>query len=71
MARLMTFGAKCSDLFNIYIEHLSIDHNGYVPDGLGIGGGDYIEMTVDMDTGQIQDWKPITDEDAVEAIEEA
>ncbi len=41
-------------------------HDGYVPKGLGIGGGDYIEFDVDLDTGQILNWKKPT----VEVVEE-
>ena len=38
-----------------------VSKNGYVPRNLGIGGGDYYEITVCLDCGQMQgDW-PVTD----------
>lgn len=60
--RMMSVCGKSRDLNGIQIPHLNIDHDGYVPDGLGIGDGDYIEFTVCLDCGQIQGWKPVTDE---------
>lgn len=47
---IVTFGAKCSDMF------YSGDYDGYVPDNLGIGGGDYIDIEVDVETGRIIGW---------------
>jgi hypothetical protein len=41
----------------------------YVP--LGIfpeSGGDYLSLTIDLETGQIQDWKKPTAENIVEAF---
>jgi hypothetical protein len=35
------------------------EHDGYVPDGLGIGGGDYIELHWCMDCGQVQGEFPL------------
>lgn len=42
--------------------------DGYVPDIKGIGGGDYIEMDIDLDTGQILNWKPSTHIEVLEAV---
>jgi len=33
--------------------------NGYIPDDLGIGGGDYFSLTWCLDCGQIQDNFPL------------
>ena len=44
------------------------DHDGYVPSGLGIGSGDYIELNVDLDTGQILNWKKPSSERVEEFI---
>mgnify|MGYP000380126690 CR=1 FL=1 len=60
----LTISAKCSDLFSARYEDedgLVVTHDGYVPSGIGIGdfGGDYVEMTIDMKTGQIEGWKPV------------
>jgi len=61
--RLMAVNAKCSDLCNIQPPHDEGDYtNGYVPDGLNIGGGDYVEFEVCLDCGTIQGVWPITPE---------
>ena len=31
-------------------------HDGYVPKNLGIGGGDEINLEIDIDTGKIVGW---------------
>jgi hypothetical protein len=35
------------------------DHDGYVPNDLGIGGGDYIQFSYCMDCGKIQGSFPL------------
>ena len=63
--RFITISAKCSDLF--WMRCMDKDkkslgeYDGYVPSGLGIGDefGDYVTFTLDLETGQIQDWKKI------------
>jgi len=35
------------------------EYEGYVPSGIGLGGGDYVKFEVDTETGQIQNWQPI------------
>ena len=42
------------------------DKEGYVPLGLGIGGGDDVELDIDIKTGQILNWKEITTDDLVD-----
>lgn len=65
--------AKCSDLCAITVEDdkgkTILDHDGYVPDFF-FGGGDYIELTIDNETGKIEDWKPITIDQIKEFNEE-
>lgn len=39
---LVAVGAKCSDLCNV--DYNGQSKQGYVPDDIGIGGGDYIEF---------------------------
>lgn len=69
--RILNLNGKCSDL--CYAEY-SVDgkivakSDGYVPDIKGIGGGDYIEMDIDLDTGQILNWKPSTHQEVMEAV---
>lgn len=60
--RFLTVSAKCSDLCctTLKSEDGSVikETDGYVPHGLGIGGGDYIEFKIDLTTGQIVNWVP-------------
>ena len=57
----LSFSAKCSDLFGGSIidddGNVVKELDGYVPNGLCIGSGDYVEMTIDLDTGKIEDFK--------------
>ncbi len=50
--RLCYVQAKCSDLSNIHIGDKELD--GYVPDDLGIGGGDYVDFGFCLDCGMIR-----------------
>lgn len=75
MPRTLFIQAKCSDLCFATYENtetgLVIEHNGYVPDLDNIGGGDCVELEIDLDTGQILNWKPISEEEVKEAIDNA
>ena len=51
--RLLSIGGKVSDMFNA--EYKNVSYNGYVPDDLGVGGGDYLEMDICLDCGKVQD----------------
>ena len=57
--------AKCSDLFFGEItndeDKVIKEYDGYVPEELGIGGGNYVEFEVDLKTGQILNWVPVTE----------
>jgi hypothetical protein len=53
--RVLTVQAHCSDLCNIAFPN-SREHEGYVPRGLGIGGGDDIRLDIDIDSGKIVGW---------------
>lgn len=55
--RICTINAKSSDLNNGTI--LDKDFEGYVPDGVGIGGGDYIHFSWCLECGQIQGSFPL------------
>lgn len=72
MATILSVCAKCSDLFSGDIrigDQVVKKFDGYVPSNLGIGGGDYVEFQVDLETGQILDWQ-IPDLDVVDDLEE-
>ena len=64
-SRILLVSAKCSDMCDISIPHLNIDQNGYVPKGLSIGEGDYVALEINLDTGKIIGWKPLTDQEIV------
>jgi len=55
--RIMEVSGKCSDLF--HAESGDYEHFGYVPDGLGIGSGDYMELSYCLECGRIQGNFPI------------
>ncbi len=64
--RIAYINSKCSDCFSAQItidkDH-DIDYDGYVPDDMGIGGGDNVKFSYCLDCGQIQGkWpKPMTE----------
>jgi hypothetical protein len=70
--KTLSFSAKCSDCFGYDISdekgNIVKEDSGYVPHDLGIGGGDYIQMDIDLATGQILNWKPITEIEVEEEI---
>jgi hypothetical protein len=70
---ILTISSKSSDLNSIRFKDKKgkVTMGGeysYVPEGIGIGGGDYVEMSIDTETGQILNWKPLTDKQVVESI---
>lgn len=66
--RICSINAKSSDLNNGYIMGKSFD--GYVPEGLGIGGGDYVKFSWCLECGQIQGEFPLDTPDKFVAEEE-
>jgi hypothetical protein len=63
---ILSISAKCSDLCSTSFtdaKGIVTESDSYVPKNIGIGGwgGDYIELDIDMATGQILNWKPISD----------
>jgi len=57
--RILDVSGKCSDCF--FANFGTSTYDGYVPEGLGIGGGDYIKFKLCLDCGQIQDEFPKPD----------
>lgn len=53
--KLVGISGKCSDMCNISLPGAN-GVSGYVPSGCGIGGGDYLGISVDADTGVIVGW---------------
>lgn len=54
--------AKCSDMCCTSVPELGLERHGYVPSDIGIGGGDYIELTIDTETGKVEGWEPLSEE---------
>lgn len=67
--RVCCICAKSSDLNNGAVVGTEFD--GYVPDDIGIGGGDYVDFTWCLECGQIQGQFPLeTPEKYVTELEE-
>lgn len=58
MKTILSFSAKCSDSFGACLtdKNGSRAYEGYVPDFFPEGGGDCVEMSIDVETGQILNW---------------
>lgn len=73
---ILRISAKCSDLcWTIYTDSNGkiTESNSYVPEGIGIGDGygDYIDIDINMKTGQILNWKPVSDAQVIKAQKKA
>lgn len=62
---ILTIQAHCSDRSFVTLttpDGTTYEHDGYVPEDLGIGGGDDVILSIDLDTGKLLDWdKPSAD----------
>ncbi len=55
--------AKCSDMFSASLDD-GREYDGYVPNFFpGQHFGDYVELEIDLKTGQILNWNPPTEKD--------
>lgn len=63
--RVVHCGGHCQDRF--YLTAYT-NYYGYVPAGLNIGEGDYIELKVCFDCGQLQGAWPVTDSQLKKAV---
>ena len=63
--RKLTIIAKCSDGYIAYYESngesFEFDGRGYLS-LKGIASGEYIEISIDLDTGKIGGYEPVSDE---------
>lgn len=66
-AKTIFIDAKVSDMCSIQVmdENGTVvrTHDGYVPDWFPDGGGDYISLEIDVETGTILNWKRPTEQD--------
>ena len=56
--RVFSINAHCSDLCNV-VTNTGLEHDGYVPDNIGIGGNDDVAFDWCIDCGQIQGEFPV------------
>jgi len=69
--RTLEINAKCSDMCHVAFDNEEgndAEGDGGVPRHLGIGGGDYIRLTIDCDSGQILDWNYPEDDEIIDEI---
>lgn len=66
--KILRINGHCVDSFDATLlseNGRAVNYDGYVPGGIGIGGGDDICMDIDIETGKILNWKPLTEEEIV------
>jgi len=69
--RTIIINAKASDLCHteyIVDGETKIEADGYCPNLKGISGGDYISLEIDLDTGKILNYKPISHSDIMNEL---
>jgi len=70
--RTLLIQAKCSDCCVIELidteANITKENHGYVPRNLGIGGGDYVKLEVDIDSGKIIGWEYPENEDILQEL---
>ena len=66
--------AKCNDMCNIVVLDTDgdrmLEYSGYVPRNIGIGGGEYIRLQIDIETGQILNWKRPSDDELEKLLDD-
>ena len=61
---ILKISAKCSDLCSAVLIRngkMLAESDGYVPSLMPNGGGDYVDIDIDIATGQILNWKVPTE----------
>lgn len=68
--RTITINAKCSDMCQTIVKvgGETYEKEGYAPYLDALRGGDYLEFTIDLDTGTLLKWKPLTDKQAIALV---
>lgn len=70
--RVLIISAKASDLCNteyIVDGETQVESDGYCPDLKGIGdGGDYIQLRIDLDTGKILGYEPLSHKEVMDEL---
>ena len=67
---IIKFSAKCSDLCSYTLLNDNREEifrkEGHVPDMLG--GGDYVQVAIDLSTGRLLGFEPLTEKEALEML---
>ena len=73
--KTLKISAKCSDLFSIVLRengNLVQEYEGYVPEWFPNPKeehyGDYVQLTIDVETGKILNWKKPSAKDLKETF---
>lgn len=53
--RILAVSGKCSDMCSVVFPNRK-EKDGYVPRGICLGGGDYLDVMIDIDTGKVVGW---------------
>ena len=65
--KILKICAKCSDLFSasLVVDGKEVaNHDGYVPNFMpNEHYGDYVELDIDIDTGQVINWERVTEKE--------
>jgi hypothetical protein len=70
--RFININGKCSDLASMSIPSIDFEHDGYLPH-LGIApgiGGDYLELSICLDCGTVQEWEVKSDEELTGVLQD-
>lgn len=73
MRRILKVYAKCSDLCNMEYHAPNgavFEHNGYPLEIPNLGGGDDVSFDLDLESGKIVGWKPMSHKDMLKVFEE-
>ena len=73
--KIMRINANCKNLFIMEIDdedmRRTYDYEGYVPSDIGLGNdSDAVDLEIDIETGQILNWVPLTFEEVQQRAEE-
>ena len=67
--RIANVHGHCRD--SCHVTFGSLESEGYVPDGLNIGGGDCVEFDYCLDCGSIQAQFPVSTDAVMAALEDS
>lgn len=71
-SRIASVSGKCSDLCfaDVQVGDKTVEHDGYVPRDMGVGGGEDVSITYCLDCGQIQGKWPLPPTELEESVDE-